>query len=100
MGRIRESGSCFKPQGNYSQAEEYFTLIRESDKALRELLDYFDQEQEPVVVCMFGDHYPKVEEELYDALENSSQGTQVEKTAREYQVPFMIYANYDIGRAV
>lgn len=95
-GGLENPVHVLTPQGNYSQAEEYFTLIRESDKALRELLDYFDQEQEPVVVCMFGDHYPKVEEELYDALENSSQETQVEKTAREYQVPFMIYANYDI----
>lgn len=98
-GGMENPVQILNPQGNYSQAEEYFTLIRESDKALRELLDYFDQEQEPVVVCMFGDHYPKVEEELYDALENSSQGTQVEKTAREYQVPFMIYANYDIPEA-
>ena len=76
--------------------QEYLTLIEESDRALEELLQYFEQEEEPVVVCMFGDHYPKIEEELYEALSETATGNPAEKTALEYQVPFMIYANYDI----
>lgn len=79
---------------DYPQAEEYLTLVRESDRSFRELLNYFSQEEEPVVVCMFGDHYPKVEEGLYHALLNDKEG--VQKTALQYQVPFMIFTNYDI----
>lgn len=84
------------PGENFVWAEEYLTLIEESDRALEELLQYFEQEEEPVVVCMFGDHYPKIEEELYEALSETATGNPAEKTALEYQVPFMIYANYDI----
>ena len=50
------------PGENFVGAEEYLTLVEESDKALEELLQYFEQEEEPVVVCVFGNHYPKVEE--------------------------------------
>lgn len=84
------------PGEDFVQAEEYLTLIEESDKALEELLQYFEKEEEPVVVCFFGDHYPMVEEELYNELTATSTGNQAEKTALKYQVPFMIYANYDI----
>lgn len=84
------------PGENFVWAEEYLTLMEESDRALEELLQYFEQEEEPVVVCVFGDHYPKVEEELYNALAETSKGNQAEKTSLKYQVPFMIYANYDI----
>lgn len=85
------------PGEDFVQAEEYLTLIEESDKALEELLQYFEKEEEPVVVCFFGDHYPMVEEELYNELTATSTGNQAEKTALKYQVPFMIYANYDIA---
>ena len=85
------------PGENFVGAEEYLTLVEESDKALEELLQYFEQEEEPVVVCVFGDHYPKVEEEIYEALEDTVAGTPAEKTSLKYQVPFMIYANYDIA---
>lgn len=84
------------PGESFVWAEEYLTLVEESDRALEDLLQYFEQEEEPVVVCVFGDHYPKVEEELYNALTENFQGPEAEKTSLKYQVPFMIYANYDI----
>lgn len=95
-GGMENQVQILNPEGNYPNAEEYLTLIRESDETLRRLLDYFSKEEEPVVVCMFGDHYPKVEEELYSALAETTQGSEIEKTARKYQVPFMIYTNYEI----
>lgn len=84
------------PKGSYPQAAEYLNLIRESDRAWKELVDYFSQEQEPVVLCMFGDHYPKVEESFYEELMESSGVSGAEEAALKYQVPFMIYTNYDI----
>ncbi len=69
------------PGENFVWAEEYLTLIEESDRALEELLQYFEQEEEPVVVCMFGDHYPKIEEELYEALSETATGNPAEKNS-------------------
>lgn len=96
IGGLENPIHILNPVGEYSQAEEYLTLIRESDRALNNLLGYFSQEEEPVLICMFGDHYPKVEEELYSVMLESSEGNEVQKTALKYQVPFMLYANYDI----
>lgn len=84
------------PSGSYPQAEEYLTLVRESDRAWKELTQYFEQEEDPVVLCMFGDHYPKVEETLYEELAKTSGKSGAEAESLKYQVPFMIYTNFDI----
>ena len=36
----------------------YFTLIRESDAAFEELVNYFSQVDEPTIILMYGDHQP------------------------------------------
>lgn len=46
----------------YTDVETYLTLIRESDKAIKELIDYFRDVEEPVMICIFGDHLPMVNE--------------------------------------
>ena len=38
--------------------EKYLTLINQTDRALEELIDYFKEQDEPVIVVMFGDHQP------------------------------------------
>ena len=55
-------------ENQYPLAEQYLTLAKETDNALKGLIEYFEQREEPVIICMFGDHYPSVEEELYDKL--------------------------------
>lgn len=86
-----------QPAGEYPKAEEYLNLIKKSDEAFRELISYFEQQENPVVICMFGDHLPAVEDELLDTLLESSEGSDVEKLAKKYQTPFIVWTNYDIG---
>jgi hypothetical protein len=46
---------------------------------------------------MFGDHQPKVEDEFYEYLHGKSlDDLTLEELQEEYQVPFLIWANYDI----
>ena len=83
--------------GEYPQAEQYLSLIRKSDEALEDLVDYFSQQEDPVVILFFGDHWRNLEEEFYSLLlgENTDD-LSFENVMREYQVPFLIWANYDL----
>jgi len=77
----------------YGDVVNYLTLMRESDKAFRELLEYFSNQNEPVVVCMFGDHQPILDEEFIDSL-ISSDG--VESQERRYMTPYVIWSNFGV----
>ena len=83
--------------GEYPQAEQYLSLTKKSDQALEYLLDYFAGQEDPVVVLFFGDHWPNLEEEyLTDLLGTDSTSLGLEDMMREYEVPFVIWANYPL----
>lgn len=83
--------------GEYPQAEQYLSLTKKSDQALEYLLDYFAGQEDPAVVLFFGDHWPNLEEEyLTDLLGTDSTSLGLEDMMREYEVPFVIWANYPL----
>lgn len=49
----------------YPLAETYLSLARESDRAFQKLLSYFEKVDEPTMIIMFGDHWPKIENWIY-----------------------------------
>ena len=75
-------------EGEFPNAEQYLSLIRETDDAIRELIEYFSGVDEPVQIVFFGDHQPVVEEEFYSY-------TGVETTGQKYLVPFVMWDNYE-----
>ena len=79
----------------YPLAEQYFSVINESDKAMQYLLTMLQDYPEDTIVVFFGDHFPKVETEFYEELHGGSYNTLPEQML-QYQVPFYIWANYDI----
>ncbi len=64
----------------------YLSLLKESDDALRYLIDYFRNADEKYVLFFFGDHQPSVTG-LFD---------QAAYPQESYEVPFFLWANYDI----
>lgn len=81
----------------YSDFIAYETLIRESDRALRELINYLRKQKYPVIICFFGDHQPKLNSEFSSRLLDSGrQGreSELEIQQRSYMVPYFIWANY------
>lgn len=84
-------------EGEFLNAEEYLTLICESDEAIPVLIDYFSKIEDPTVIVFFGDHQPMVEEKFYETLSGKplSEWTLAE-VQRRYVVPFFIWANYEI----
>ena len=86
--------------GDYPQANRYLSLVKESDEAFEELIEYFSEVDEPTIICMFGDHMPSIETEFYEELigDDLDNLTGDEEIAR-YVTPFIIWANYDIEEA-
>lgn len=83
--------------GDYPLTEQYLTTLHNSDAALEVLISYFQQIQEPTVILLFGDHQPAIEQEFLEELYGKKiEDLSLEEKQREYIVPFMIWANYDI----
>ena len=64
----------------------YMQLIHESADALKEVIDELKQSDEKYILLFFGDHQPNL-----DDSDNS-----IERAVEQYEVPFLIWANYDI----
>lgn len=80
-----------------SEADIYLSLIKESDDAFGELIAFFEQEEEPVIICMYGDHQPKLEDAFYESVFWQTEGLEErDKRLNMYKTPFIIWANYDI----
>ena len=78
----------------YGDVINYLTLIRESDNAFWNLLEYFSNQDDPVVVCMFGDHQPTLDEEFIDSV--ISLDDPKEKERRRFMTPYIIWSNFDM----
>lgn len=76
---------------------QYLSLIRISDFAFGEIVDYFSNVDEPTIILMFGDHQPGeiVTKPLYKNAKLALPSTFAEEQTR-YKVPFIMWANYDI----
>ncbi len=84
-----------RPEGDFPRAEQYLSLIKDSDEALQELIDYFEKVDEKTVIVFFGDHQPNVEAELIDAL-SPYRDQFVNAYLTRFETPYLIWANYDL----
>ena len=77
--------------------EKYLTLINQTDRALEELIDYFKEQDEPVIVVMFGDHQPS--DYITNVIQRICGVTTSDSLAdleQGYRVPFMMWSNYGL----
>lgn len=83
---------------NYNKANKYLSLVKASDDAFKELIEYFSKVKEPTIICMFGDHQPNVETEFISEClgVNNLSNLTVEQEQNRHITPFYIWANYDI----
>lgn len=77
---------------------QYLSLVKLTDESLRDLISYFAGEEEPTVIVFFGDHQPSdfVVRPVWRANGIDSGNLTEEQQLNRYQVPFLIWANYDI----
>ncbi len=85
------------PEGKYEGVDMYLSLARESDAAFADLVEYFSNADEPTVIVMFGDHQPGLPNAFYTSVFGQEKDTLTqEESVCLYQVPYVIWANYDI----
>ena len=86
----------------YSDAlNQYLSLIKVSDAEFEKLVDYFSAVEEDTVLLFFGDHQPS------DSIANpilrlngvNTKDMTVEQARLRYQVPYVLWANFDIPEA-
>lgn len=85
--------------GRLPKAEQYLSLIRWTDAAMKKLVEYFREQDEKTIIVFFGDHQPALlENAFFKALMGKVPNalTWQEQVPR-YFVPFFIWANYDLG---
>ncbi|MBQ8519529.1 MAG: LTA synthase family protein [Agathobacter sp.] len=86
----------YKIGRSYTDANQYFSLIRESDNALRDFVTYFSIVEEPVEIIFFGDHQPSLNRKFYEILNGKGlSGLTMKELEALYTVPFFIWTNYD-----
>lgn len=83
---------------NYLKANKYLSLIKYTDDAFKELIEYFSNVDEPTIICMFGDHQPSIETDFIKELMgvDSLSSLSIQQEQSRYCTPFYIWANYDI----
>lgn len=80
----------------YPCVEQYLSLLRQSDKAFEKLVDYFSKQKEHTIILLFGDHQPIAYADLYNLLTLHEDRPEEDLLRRKYQVPFVLWANYDL----
>ncbi len=85
---------------NTKQADQYLSLIKHTDEAFKDLIEYFEEQDEPTIIVFFGDHQPGIEQKFYEEM-FKREGTSLfnlslDEMQTKFIVPFRIWANYDI----
>ena len=101
-GGYTYSGSDFQAtvtleglENEYPTAEQYLTVIHETDNALEYLINYFRQVDDDVVILFYGDHLPKLPDPFWEEIHGGPFDTLAQKELR-YTIPFFVWTNYDI----
>ena len=86
---------------NNSALDQYLSLIKLTDEDLKSLIEYFSNVDEKTIVVFFGDHQPNdtVASSVLAANGMDYNTLSNKELKLRYQVPYVIWANYDIDEA-
>lgn len=98
-----EGVSVDEEYSNVQEFIKYESLLAMSDEALEELINYYRDKTEPVIICMYGDHLPTMPEKFVTTLMEKGYNPEknhVENQERRFKVPFVMWANFPVEDAV
>ncbi len=79
----------------FTGTQEYLSSIQQTDKALRELIEYFEKVDEDTIIVFFGDHQPSLSDSFYSTFFGLSDDPEGIDRQAKYAVPYLIWANFD-----
>ena len=69
----------------------YFEGIMDCDRELKNLTDYLDGQQRPIVLVYFGDHMPLINNDFYNKVLPNDED--MESYVKRYTIPYIIWQN-------
>lgn len=89
-------------EAEYNILNNYLSEIASTDEAIGHLYEYISQEDEPVVLIMFGDHKPWLGDNnsVYEMLDIDFDMDTVEGGENYYETPYVLYANDAAKQAI
>ena len=81
----------------YPQAEEYLSLLRTSDEALKMLISYYENVDTPTVIIFYGDHQPNLTDKFSDFTKLRADKDDPQYLLKRYETQLLVWANYDIS---
>jgi phosphoglycerol transferase MdoB-like AlkP superfamily enzyme len=86
--------------GYNSSTNQYLALVQKTDEAIQELIEHYQQVEEPTVILFFGDHQPPLNNNLFaDIYGKALDARTTEEVMEQHKTPFFIWANFDIEEA-
>ncbi len=80
----------------YEDVNQYLTLANMTDRAVENLISYFEKQDEKVIICFFGDHQPSLQNAFYSTMNGKGlSGLSLEELEDLFTVPFFIWTNYE-----
>lgn len=79
------------------EVTEYVSLIELSDNELENFVNELRKVDRPVVLVFFGDHQPALGSTLNEHLYPEEDSEDPAHQQRVYQVPYLVWANYDVA---
>lgn len=81
--------------------DQYLSLMKVSDAEFEKLVEYFVAEEEKTMIIFFGDHQPNdsIANKILRLNGTNTANMSVEEAKLRYQVPYVIWANFDIEEA-
>lgn len=85
--------------GKFPEAEQYLSLMQESDRAFEMLVDYFSGVEERTAILLFGDHQPFLGTAFYEAVmgEGETPISNITEFQKKFVTPYVLWTNYDLG---
>ena len=78
-------------------ADQYFSLLKASDDAIRDLITHYQNSDERTMIVFFGDHEPPLGNSFFEKLYGKKLDDRTtQEVLQQYETPFFIWANYDI----
>ena len=76
----------------------YLSLMKESDRAFEELVNYFAEAEEDTIILFFGDHQPTsyVSNPVFRANGIDPNNLTDEQNMLKYKVPYVLWSNFDM----
>ncbi len=77
------------------EVKEYVNAVRDADRAIGRLIDYFRDQPDSTIIAILGDHLPPLSAGALEAFSDSLlRMAEPERVQRLHRVPLMVWANF------